>query len=47
MTDKQREKINQKTRSLRSKLSTEKRKYGGYGKRYIIAELYLKLGDYY
>ena len=50
MTDKQREKIKQKIRSLRSKLSAEKRKYGGYddsyGKRYIIAELYLKLGDY-
>ena len=50
MTDKQREKIKQKIRSLRSKLSAEKRKHGwyddSYGNRYIIGGLYLKLGDY-
>ncbi len=50
MTDKQRDKIKQKIRSLRSKLNAEKRKYGwyddSYGKRYLIGNLYVQLGDY-
>lgn len=50
MTEKQIEKIKKTIRSHRSKLSAEKRKFGWYddsgGRRYVIAELYMKIGDY-
>lgn len=46
MTEKQIAKVKSKIRSLRARLSAEKRKFGGYddsrGIRYVIAELHLK-----
>ena len=50
MTEKQIEKIRKQIRSLRAKLSAEKRKHGWYhdgqGYRYIIPDLYLQIEDY-
>ena len=50
MTEKQIEKIRNKIRSLRVKLSAEKRKHGWYndsrGYRFIIPDLYLQIEDY-
>jgi hypothetical protein len=50
MTDKQIEKIKGDIRSLRAKLSAEKRLHGAYddsrGFRYIIPDLYLQIKDY-
>jgi hypothetical protein len=50
MTDKQIEKIKKQIRSLRAKLSAEKRKHGWYddsrGYRFIIPDLYLQIEDY-
>jgi hypothetical protein len=50
MTDKQIENIKNTIKIFRSRLSGEKRRFGGYfdngGVRYIIPELYLQIGDY-
>ncbi|HEX2969494.1 MAG TPA: hypothetical protein VHO46_10365 [Bacteroidales bacterium] len=50
MNEKQLEIIKDKIKVYRSRLASEKRRFGGYfdnsGIRYIIPELYLKLGDY-
>ena len=50
MTEKQIEEIRTKIRSNRARLRAEQKKYGacrdGEGKRYYIAELYAKIGDF-
>lgn len=50
MTEKQIEKIKEDIKILRARLAGEKRRFGGYfdsgGIRYVIPELYFKLGDY-
>lgn len=50
MTPKQVERIRKKIASIRQTLAAERRKFGWYddgrGLRYLLPELYLKLGDY-
>ena len=50
MTEKQIENTKKKIRSHRAKLNGEKRKFGcyddSYGRRYLIAELYVKIADF-
>ncbi|MCB9000337.1 MAG: hypothetical protein H6540_09800 [Bacteroidales bacterium] len=50
MTEKQIEKIKSDIKSHRAALAAEKRRFGwyddSYGRRYIIAELYMKIMDY-
>lgn len=50
MNEKQIERIKEKIKVYRSRLVSEKRRFGGYfdngGIRYVIPELYLQLGDY-
>ena len=50
MTEKQIENIKKKIKSHRAKLTGEKRKFGwyddSYGRRYVIAELYIKIQDH-
>lgn len=50
MTEKQIQKIRDSIKKHKAVLSLEKRKFGcyddSYGRRYIIAELYLKMADY-
>lgn len=50
MNDKQIERIKDKIKVYRTRLASEKRRFGGYfdngGIRYVIPELYLQIGDY-
>ncbi|MDO1446330.1 tetratricopeptide repeat protein [Rhodocytophaga aerolata] len=50
MTEKQIQKVRDTIKKHKAALSLEKRKFGGYddsyGRRYVIAELYLKIADY-
>jgi hypothetical protein len=50
MTEKQIERIKLSIKSHRAALVAEKRKFGGFddsaGRRYVISDLYMKIGDY-